>query len=321
MATSFEHVPIDDNVPATRKIGGQELVQGADTLFLQGTLPMGNVLEHVYTAALADAATVTIALTGQENYVIVSTLDTVTGAQFTLAAKDLNGTAVQPVYWQLFTEFAAVSSPVLTTLYAGYAGGTDFGVFAFPTAGLSEISLTNMTGSARSIDVARVSALGLVPPLSTVTKRFEGYYAVVGSGSVSSGQVMTGAGQPIIPGSHLGGRTLRVVAVNVNLVAATTAPSSVDLQFLIGDASAEGDAVPTDYSNYLAMPLEFRTTPTAGQYKSVASGQYMFGTATGLDLPFVVSDAGDGTMFNWIMVARAATTGVTDITVNFIVEL
>lgn len=320
MTTTFEYIPITDQASATRKVGGQELTQGADTLFLQGTLPMGNILEQVHTAALADTAAITITLTGHENYVIISTEVTAASATFNITGKDLNGDAAVPVFWERGDEFAAISSPEKIILYNG-GGAADNGVFIFPTLGLSEIKLTNSSGSARAITWARASTLTVIDPPGAAKKKFFTSYTVAGTGTVSTGQVMTTNGQPLAVRSHLGFRTVTLVAVEVFIVAGTTAPTDVDLSFLASDATTEGSAAPTDYSLLLGtMPLEFRTTPTAGQYKSIGSGVNMAAFANGLSIPFTVND-GDGVVLNWIMIARQAVTGVDDIVVNFVLEV
>lgn len=322
MTTGFEQVPIDDNAAATRKIGGQELAQGADTLFFQGVLAMGNVLETVHDASFADSEVATITLTGQENYVIVSMEDAANDSFFALAAVDLNGTSMTlpPQFWRLGDDLAGVSAPACQHLRTN-SSGSDKGVYVIPTLGMSQLTITNNTGSGSAVTWSRVATPAPIAPPTGCVKRFLITYSVVGAGNYTAGETMTGAGQSVFVSQALAGRTLKVIGAVAIIESSTVAGTDFDVKFLFSDATAEGDPEPTDTAYaMLAPPIEFRASPTGNQNKTYSTGgSESVGFANGISYPITVSDTGE--LFQWIAVARAAISDTVAIAVEVIVEL
>lgn len=70
MATNLEKVPISDNAAATRNIVGQEFVQGADTMFAQGVIPLQTIVEETTGISLSTSNTDT-AISPLANLVVI----------------------------------------------------------------------------------------------------------------------------------------------------------------------------------------------------------------------------------------------------------
>jgi hypothetical protein len=322
--TNFENIAINDATGTPRKVAGEFVVQGADTIFHQTAIALPQRLASGNIATLDNTGT-TIPLSGMETHALFDFNNGITQV-VAISARYFTGGRLYPVDVQ-----HGIPQPLQT---GGYEGSTNAGasiiprddesfstgqggsaIFFVPTRGAIELFIQTSVGTILDVDWA-LMVMPTTHPISTVTQiKRRDARRVWGSTTAQpyTDNDLLGAKQDaLISDSYMNSTTATSAFRGAPLLTSLSYASGVTagpVSLVAPDVDvflfrpSEGptivDGAPfvmthAQFSNLLAV-LPFRQVPGVGQYLTVDTGAGWFGQALNLDIPlFALSDTGFG---------------------------
>lgn len=171
MVTNLEKIPINDNTPASRNVAGQEFVQGADTLFAQGVIPMQTIIDETTGINLTTSNTDT-AISPLANLVVIDFGTNNPVGQIRLSGQHRSGGDFHKIdFWSAAPQeelprrrrysFQATYSNLNLYQYTNALDGSR--IVYIPSAGLQTVRLALAGGTLADVRILQICTPAMPP--------------------------------------------------------------------------------------------------------------------------------------------------------------
>ena len=337
--TNFENIPIRDADAIVRKVAGDMVVQGPDTLFHQTARNLNTIIQEVTGVTLASATPTDIALNGMESHVIVD-IRSVMDNPLVMQLQYTSGGPFYAANWERMQPIRAtpgirdwgadwnVEGGDQSTGTEPFNNDSGSHVFMIPTNGAVTCRLqlygssVTKTGTAWKRVVLASAPYQHVISKAVTKRKWQSYWYQTAAQPYVSGDVM-GINMAINSLGDTGGEAYNLYKLR-SLMIHGDADALPDFDFVIGTTSftpTDGAAgVGTDISD-VRYVIEFRAAPTGKQFPIFTLGAARTAAiADELDFTFPDDWNAGGSVGRFALIAREAFAVNTYLPVNMLID-